>query len=215
LNWKDTGKFLWRPDFRPRLNEWVADFALVGKAALDEPDWASRMVLFRLYYLGLAPHETGAALSRLERAELGELDRADPQSLRQRTSELWHVSPEKIFYVRGLAQHRHTAVKARGWSHKADGGKIGGQPRVEGKMDPETKRAWSRLTREVREDTPIVLRGLASEGKQIPRKFYSAVVRGMKSLTSRAKEWEASLGGRRALVSQLARVRLRSPIYKV
>jgi hypothetical protein len=26
LNWKDTGKFLWRPDFRARLNEWVADF---------------------------------------------------------------------------------------------------------------------------------------------------------------------------------------------
>jgi len=57
LNWKDTGKFLWRPDFRPRLNEWVADFALAGKAALDGPDWASRMVLFRLYYLGLAPYE--------------------------------------------------------------------------------------------------------------------------------------------------------------
>ena len=57
LNWKDTGKFLWRPDFRPRLNEWVADFALAGKSALDGPDWASRMVLFRLYYLGLAPYE--------------------------------------------------------------------------------------------------------------------------------------------------------------
>jgi hypothetical protein len=57
LNWKDTGKFLWRPDFRPRLNEWVADFALAGKAALDGPDWASRMVLFRVYYLGLAPYE--------------------------------------------------------------------------------------------------------------------------------------------------------------
>src|SRR5260370_24417174 len=57
LNWKDTGKFLWRPDYRARLNEWVADFALVGKAALDGPDWASRMVLFRLYYLGLAPDE--------------------------------------------------------------------------------------------------------------------------------------------------------------
>ena len=27
LNWKDTGKFLWKPDYRPRLNEWVADFA--------------------------------------------------------------------------------------------------------------------------------------------------------------------------------------------
>jgi hypothetical protein len=57
LNWKDTGKFLWRPDFRPRLNEWVADFALAGKAALDGPGWASRMVLFRVYYLGLAPYE--------------------------------------------------------------------------------------------------------------------------------------------------------------
>src|SRR5712664_3459513 len=57
LNWKDTGKFLWRPDFRPRLNEWVADFALAGQAALDGPDWASRMVMFRVYYLGLAPYE--------------------------------------------------------------------------------------------------------------------------------------------------------------
>ena len=55
LNWKDTGKFLWRPDIRPRLTECVADFALAGQAALDGPDWASRMVMFRVYYLGLAP----------------------------------------------------------------------------------------------------------------------------------------------------------------
>jgi hypothetical protein len=33
------------------------DFALVGQKALEGPDWASRMVLFRLYYLGLAPYE--------------------------------------------------------------------------------------------------------------------------------------------------------------
>ncbi len=39
LNWKDTGKFLWRPDFRARLNEWVADFALAGQAALDGPEY--------------------------------------------------------------------------------------------------------------------------------------------------------------------------------
>jgi hypothetical protein len=57
LDWKEATKFLWRPDFRPRLNEWVADFALAGQAALDGPDWASRMVMFRLYYLGLAPYE--------------------------------------------------------------------------------------------------------------------------------------------------------------
>jgi len=35
----------------------VADFALAGQAALDGPDWASRMVMFRVYYLGLAPYE--------------------------------------------------------------------------------------------------------------------------------------------------------------
>jgi hypothetical protein len=54
---EDCGKYLWRPDFRPRLNEWVADFALAGQAALDGPEQASRMVLFRLYYLGLAPYD--------------------------------------------------------------------------------------------------------------------------------------------------------------
>lgn len=57
LKWKDVDKYLWRPDIRPRLNEWVADFTLAGQAALDGPDSASRMVLFRLYYLGLAPYE--------------------------------------------------------------------------------------------------------------------------------------------------------------
>ena len=82
-------------------------------------------------------------------------------------------------------------------------------------MDSETKRAWRRLHKEVRENAPIVLRGLASSGKRISQRLYSAVVRGYKSLTSRAKEWEVSFGGRKALVSQLSRVRLRSPIYKV
>ena len=32
-----TGKYLWRPDFRPRLTEWATDFTLAGKAALDGP----------------------------------------------------------------------------------------------------------------------------------------------------------------------------------
>jgi len=82
-------------------------------------------------------------------------------------------------------------------------------------MDPETSRAWRRLQKEVKENAPIVLRGLASSGKRIPRRLYSAVVRGCKSLVNRAKEWNASPDGRKALVSQLSRVRLRSPIYKV
>jgi hypothetical protein len=82
-------------------------------------------------------------------------------------------------------------------------------------MDPETKRAWRRLVREVRENIPIVVRGLASSGKRMPGKVYSAVVRGFKSLTSRTKEWESPFRSRKALVAQLSRVRLRSPIYKV
>ena len=81
-------------------------------------------------------------------------------------------------------------------------------------MDPETKRAWRRLQKEIRESTPIVLRGLASSVKRMPRNVYSAAIRGIRSLTRRVKEWQLPFGDRKALVSQLARVRLRSPIYK-
>jgi hypothetical protein len=57
MDLKESTKFLWRPDIRPRLHEWVADFALAGQAALDSPELGSRTVLFRLYYLGLVPYE--------------------------------------------------------------------------------------------------------------------------------------------------------------
>ena len=82
-------------------------------------------------------------------------------------------------------------------------------------MDPEMKRAWNRLLREVREDTPIVLRGLASAASRMPKRLYVAAVRRFNSLTTRVKEWDFTIGNRKALVSQLSRVRLRSPIYKV
>lgn len=82
-------------------------------------------------------------------------------------------------------------------------------------IDSETKRAWHRLQKEVKENAPIVLRGLASSGRRLPGRLYSAAVRGCKSLTRRAKEWNASSAGRKAVVSQLSRLRLRSPIYKV
>jgi len=57
LNWEREVKYTWKPELRPKLKDWVADFALAGQAALKGPEWASRMVLFRLYYLGLAPYE--------------------------------------------------------------------------------------------------------------------------------------------------------------
>ena len=82
-------------------------------------------------------------------------------------------------------------------------------------IDPETKRAWHRMRKEVKENAPVVLRGLVSEGKHLSSRLYHAVVRGCKSLARRAKEWNSPSGGRKALVSKLSRVRLRSPIYKV
>jgi hypothetical protein len=77
-----SSKFLWRPDLRPRLVEYVADFARCGERSLlraesstrrrlSAPDntrsagqrgrrqfpRASRLILFRLYYLGGAEYE--------------------------------------------------------------------------------------------------------------------------------------------------------------
>jgi hypothetical protein len=85
-----ASKFLWRPDLRPRLVEYLADFALAGARALGDdhprdsraaPDklsrelaarWrtrrksrevrASRLVLFRLYYLGGAEYQAARRL---------------------------------------------------------------------------------------------------------------------------------------------------------
>jgi hypothetical protein len=57
LTFEADTKYSWRPDHRPKLKDWVADFALAGQAALEGPQQASRMVLFRLYYLGLTPYE--------------------------------------------------------------------------------------------------------------------------------------------------------------
>jgi len=68
-----SSKFLWRPDLQPRLVEYVADFARAGERALGEIHApspkspvrgalgvkkvrASRLILFRLYYLGGAEY---------------------------------------------------------------------------------------------------------------------------------------------------------------
>lgn len=61
---------LWRPDTHPRLAEYVADFARCGERALDARGGtrASRLVLFRVYYLGGAEYH--AARRRLGISEL-------------------------------------------------------------------------------------------------------------------------------------------------
>jgi hypothetical protein len=57
VDWAQNAKYTWRPDLRPKLKDWVADFALAGQAALEGTQRASRMVMFRLYHLGLVPYE--------------------------------------------------------------------------------------------------------------------------------------------------------------
>jgi hypothetical protein len=88
---QSVSKFLWRPDLRPRLVEFVSDFALAGERALGEvasPELqgranrdcrrpkapghqaafgpknvkASRLILFRMYYLGGAEYEAARHL---------------------------------------------------------------------------------------------------------------------------------------------------------
>ena len=57
LKWEVCSKYSWQPDLQPKLKDWVADFALAGQAALEGPERASRMVMFRLFYLGLTPYD--------------------------------------------------------------------------------------------------------------------------------------------------------------
>ena len=60
-----ASKFLWRPDLRPRLVEYVADFARAGERSLAP----SRLILFRLHYLGGCEYEL--ARQRMGLSEVG------------------------------------------------------------------------------------------------------------------------------------------------
>jgi len=83
LNAEASGKYLWRPDRTPRLAEYVCDFARAGERALGSDSFerknkgrqaeacptlfraspsqntfkASRMAMFRVYYLGGADYQ--------------------------------------------------------------------------------------------------------------------------------------------------------------
>jgi hypothetical protein len=47
----------WRPDRKPRAEDYAADFARAGKEALNREGRHSRMVLFQFHYLGGAGYE--------------------------------------------------------------------------------------------------------------------------------------------------------------
>ncbi len=56
----DTSAFcgdrLWRPRWRPYLQDFCADFEITGVRALSDPHLASRLILFRLFHVGLAEY---------------------------------------------------------------------------------------------------------------------------------------------------------------
>lgn len=98
LSLESSGKYLWHPDRMPRLAEYVADFARAGERALGEDRRekrrrmglrdarhaeayptsglrASRMAMFRVYYLGGAEYQ--AARRHLGISELTWADWAE------------------------------------------------------------------------------------------------------------------------------------------
>jgi hypothetical protein len=92
LNAESCGKYQWRPDRMPRLAEYVCDFARAGERALGggldsgktkgrQPEAyptffrASRMAMFRVYFLGGAEYQ--AARRHLGISELTWADWAD------------------------------------------------------------------------------------------------------------------------------------------
>jgi len=97
LGLESSGKYMWHPDRLPRLGEYVADFELAGERALGreagvrgeaiegkKSRWesygtggyrASRMAMFRIYYLGGA--EYSAARRHLGISEITWADWAE------------------------------------------------------------------------------------------------------------------------------------------
>jgi hypothetical protein len=88
LNLESSGEYMWHPDRMPRLGEYVCDFARAGEKALGDSErsnfhrgWsgdhtrASRMAMFRVYYLGGADYQ--AARRHLGISELTWADWAE------------------------------------------------------------------------------------------------------------------------------------------
>jgi hypothetical protein len=90
-----SSRLLWRPDIRLRLNEWVADFALAGQAALESPEFASHMVMLRLFYLGLTPYDSARHFLGLSEMGLVQMDGRCAPSLRQGIVAPRHVPSRK------------------------------------------------------------------------------------------------------------------------
>jgi hypothetical protein len=141
---QSASKFLWRPDLRPRLVEYVADFARAGERALEyapssetfsgrksglmtkpfsgsrsarasrasrSTPRASRLILFRLYYLGGAEYQAARHLLGLSERTWSDW----AEEIRARVgAELIRAGmypPARYFRQASLAAARGTAAK--------------------------------------------------------------------------------------------------------
>ena len=111
LNLESSGKYMWHPDRMPRLGEYVCDFARAGERALGDPGQvrASRMAMFRVYYLGGADYH--AARRHLGISELTWADWAE--EIRSRVGrELTRAGvfpPSKYFHAASVETNGNAA----------------------------------------------------------------------------------------------------------
>ena len=110
LNMESSGKYTWHPDRMPRLAEYVADFARAGERALEGGGKlhsstsfrASRMAMFRVYYLGGAEYQ--AARRHLGISELTWADWAEEVRTRvgQELTRTGVFPPSKYFHTTSI-----------------------------------------------------------------------------------------------------------------
>ena len=111
VNLESSGKYTWHPDRLPRLGEYVCDFARAGERALGDPARAraSRMAMFRVFYLGGADYQ--AARRHLGISELTWADWAE--EIRTRVGrELTRAGvfpPSKYFHSSSISEPENAA----------------------------------------------------------------------------------------------------------
>jgi hypothetical protein len=117
LNMESSGKYMWHPDRLPRLAEYVADFARAGERALEGRGRlhsstsfrASRMAMFRVFYLGGAEYQ--AARRHLGISELTWADWAEEIRARvgQELSRTGVFPPSKYFHAASIREPENAA----------------------------------------------------------------------------------------------------------
>ena len=109
LNLESSGKYMWHPDRMPRLGEYVCDFATGRRAGAGRsagtslPVRASRMAMFRVYYLGGADYQ--AARRHLGISELTWADWAEEIRTRvgRELTRSGVFPPSKYFHESSIA----------------------------------------------------------------------------------------------------------------